>query len=170
MLDMRKYLSIFFVSLLIFTALMTALPVGAQDTSNFDQIIEKISGNQNLNSNEKEEILDRAIELYYDEGVNLDEISQILDSNNGYNDLNNEFINLDDSNNEDSQINNDDSKDNDFMNDSDDDYQKDDENDHENDRDDENDNDHNDDDDDHRDDDHKDDNNKDDDHEEREDD
>ncbi|RCW52148.1 MULTISPECIES: hypothetical protein [Halanaerobium] len=167
---MRKYLSIFFVSLLIFTALMTALPVGAQDTSNFDQIIEKISGNQNLNSNEKEEILDRAIELYYDEGVNLDEISQILDSNNGYNDLNNEFINLDDSNNEDSQINNDDSKDNDFMNDSDDDYQKDDENDHENDRDDENDNDHNDDDDDHRDDDHKDDNNKDDDHEEREDD
>ena len=41
-------------------------------------------------------IFDKVFDLHYDEGVNLDEISQILDSNGSYDDLDNEFDNLDD--------------------------------------------------------------------------
>ena len=57
---------------------------------------QKISDSANLSSEEKEEIFDEALDLYYEDGVSLDEISEVFDQNDNYNDINSEFSNLDD--------------------------------------------------------------------------
>jgi len=114
---MKKYYSIMLTLLLVLTAAVPASFVGAQSNSQFSEIIQKISASENLSSQEKEAIMDEAIDLHYDEGVDLDSISEILDQNDNYNDIENQFINL--------EIDFDD--DNDRDDDSDDDYDDDDE-------------------------------------------
>lgn len=109
---MKKYSSIILVLLLILFATVPASLVGAQSNSDFNEVIQKIYNSENLSLEEKEEVMDRAIELHYDEGVSLDQIFEILSQNDNYDDIENQFINLD--------INDDDDDDDDMMDDDDD--------------------------------------------------
>lgn len=93
---------------LVISAALSVSFVGAQNNSEFNGIIKKISESKTLTAQEKDDIIDEAIDLHYDEGVDLDQITNVLDQNDNYKDIEDQFQDLDDQFDKDGKDENDD--------------------------------------------------------------
>lgn len=88
---MKKHSSLIIILLLIFAVAVSGSIVLAQDSSDFGEVMQKISELEGLNNQQREQIIFSSIELHYQDKLDADQIAGVFDEYKDYSKIMSQF-------------------------------------------------------------------------------